>query len=328
MTGRRLLAITSIVVSAIAIDIAVASAVTAAEQNPLAGADLTKSCKIGFSQGTMNHPWRVAMVEGNKAWAEKNLPNVKLIVTDGQNSSSKQVTDVESLLAQNINVLMISPLTEAALTPVVKEAMDKGIPVAGLDRKVDTPVSVYITARNEPIAAQAAQFFVDKLGGKGNIIEIEGTAGASAAVERKKGFEDVIAKHPDMKIVATQTADFLREPAQKFMEDMLQRFKPGEIQGVYAHNDEMALGAIQAIEAAGRTGDHIMVTGIDGQNNAIQAVKDGRLFATFTFPYVAPEGIEYAYALCLAAYKGPTDVYLDSHTITKENVGEWIGKGF
>jgi ribose transport system substrate-binding protein len=327
MTGRTLLNIAALATSAIVMNITAAGVAGAAE-DPLAGADLSKSCKIGFSQGTMNHPWRVAMVEGNKAWAEENLPNVHLIVTDGQNTSSKQVTDVESLLAQNIDVLMISPLTEAALTPVVKEAMDRGIPVAGLDRKVDTPVSVYITAQNEPIAAQAAQFFVDQLGGKGNIIEIEGTAGASAAVERKRGFEDVIAQHPDMTIVATQNADFLREPAQKFMEDMLQRFGPGEIQGVYAHNDEMALGAIQAIEAAGRTGDNIMVTGIDGQNNAIQAIKDGRLFATFTFPYVAPEGVQYAYALCLGTYKGPDKVYLDSHTITKDNVDEWIGKGF
>jgi ribose transport system substrate-binding protein len=112
------------------------------------------------------------------------------------------------------------------------------------------------------------------------------------------------------------------------MEDMLQRFGPGEIQGVYAHNDEMALGAIQAIEAAGRAGEKIMVTGLDGQNNAIQAVKDGRLFATFTFPYVAPEGIQYAYRLCLGDYPGPANVILDSQTITQGSVDEWIGKGF
>lgn len=294
---------------------------------PLDGVDLNKSCKIGFSQGTLNHPWRVAMVEGNKSWAEENLPNVELIITDGQNESSKQVADIESLMAQGIDVLMVSPLTQQALTPVVKDAMAAGIPVVALDRKVNTETTVYITAQNEPIARQAGEFFADKLGGKGNIVQIEGTAGASAAAERKSGFEEIIAKHPDLNIVATQNADFLRENAAKFMEDALQRFGPGEIDGVYAHNDEMALGALTAIEAAGRM-DEIMVTGLDGQNNAIQAVKDGKLFATFTFPYVAPEGVQYAYSICAGKSYDNADVILDSQTITADNVDKWLGKGF
>lgn len=297
-----------------------------AQEDIMQGVDLTKSCKIGFSQGTLNHPWRVAMVEGNKAWAEANLPNVELIITDGQNDSAKQVTDVESLMAQGIDVLMISPLTAQALTPIVSDVMAAGIPVVALDRSVNADVTSYITAQNEPIARKAGEFFAQQLGGKGNIVQIEGTAGASAAAERKSGFEEIIAQHPDMKIIATQNADFLRENATKFMEDTLQRFGPGEIQGVYAHNDEMALGAIAAIEAAGRQ-DEILVTGLDGQNNAIQAVKDGKMFATFTFPYVAPEGIQYAYSIC-AGEDVPANVILESATIDASNVDEWIGKGF
>ena len=303
-----------------------ATSIAWAQEDIMQGVDLTQSCKIGFSQGTLNHPWRVAMVEGNKAWAEANLPNVELIVTDGQNDSAKQVTDVESLMAQGIDVLMISPLTAQALTPIVSDVMAAGIPVVALDRSVNADVTSYITAQNEPIARKAGEFFVQQLGGKGNIVQIEGTAGASAAAERKSGFEEIIAQHPDMKIIATQNADFLRENATKFMEDTLQRFGPGEIQGVYAHNDEMALGAIAAIEAAGRQ-DEILVTGLDGQNNAIQAVKDGKMFATFTFPYVAPEGIQYAYSICTGE-EVPANVILESATIDASNVDEWIGKGF
>jgi ribose transport system substrate-binding protein len=314
LLGLALLASTSLMTAAFAQD------------DILAGVDLTKECKIGFSQGTMNHPWRVAMVEGNRTWAAEHLPSVELIVTDGQNSSGKQVSDVESLLAQSIDVLMVSPLTEQPLTPVISDAMGAGIPVIALDRKVNTDVTTYITAQNEPIARQAGEFFAEKLGKKGNIIQIEGTAGSSSAAERKKGFEEAIAQYPDMKIIATQNADYLRENAAKFMEDVLQRFGPGEIDGVYAHNDEMALGAITAIEAAGREKE-IMVTGLDGQNNAIDAVKAGKLFATFTFPYVAPEGVEYAYLACIGKpVKG--DVILKSATITQDNVDEWVGKGF
>ncbi|MGK9052593.1 substrate-binding domain-containing protein [Neorhizobium sp. CSC1952] len=324
MTQQRARIVT--VIGAGALTLLATASIAVTQDDPLKGVDLSKKCKIGFSQGTMNHPWRVAMTEGNRKWAAEHLPNVDLVITDGQNSSAKQVSDVESLLAQNIDVLMISPLTEQALTPVVKDAMAAGIPVIALDRKVNTDVTTYITAQNEPIARQAGEFFVDKLAGKGNIIQIEGTAGASSAVERKRGFEEVIATHPDMKIVATQNADYLRENAAKFMEDVLQRFGPGQINGVYAHNDEMALGAIKAIEAAGRQKE-IMVTGLDGQNNAIQAVADGKLFATFTFPYVAPEGVEYAYLACIGKpMKG--DVTLNSATITVDNVKDWVGKGF
>jgi len=129
-----------------------------------------------------------------------------------------------------------------------------------------------------------------------------------------------------MKIIATQNADYLRENAAKFMEDVLQRFGPGQIDGVYAHNDEMALGALTAIEAAGRL-DEIMVTGLDGQNNALKAIEDGRLFATFSFPYVAPEGIQYAYRACIGQ---PVhgNIVLPTATITRDNVHEWAGKGF
>lgn len=281
--------------------------------------------KIGFSQGTMNHPWRVAMVEGNKAYAEKNLPDVELIVTDGQNDSSKQVTDVESLMAQGIKVLMISPLTSDALTPVVADAMAAGIKVVTLDRKVNTDVTVHIGAENKPIGEAAAKFIAGKLGGKGKIIELQGTGGASAVVDRHDGFVDGI-KGTELEIVAAQNCDFLRENAVKFMEDQLQRFGPGEIQAVYAHNDEMALGAIQALEAVGRLNE-VVVVGIDGQNNAFEAVKAGKLAATFVYPFVAPEGMEVAYKVAKGEEVDPV-IVLPGKQVDASNVDEMLGKGF
>lgn len=281
--------------------------------------------KIGFSQGTMNHPWRVAMVEGNKAYAEKNLPDVELIVTDGQNASSKQVTDVESLMAQGIDVLMISPLTSDALTPVVMDAMAAGIKVVTMDRKVNTDVTVHVGAQNKPIGVAAGKFIVDKLDGKGKVIELQGTGGASATIDRHEGFAEAL-DGTNVEIVATQNCDFLRERALKFMEDQLQRFGPGEIQAVYAHNDEMALGAIQALEAVGRL-DEVVVVGIDGQNNAYDAIKAGRLDATFTYPFVAPEGIEIAYKLAKGEEVEP-EIILPGKQVDASNIDEMLGKGF
>ncbi|RRH91828.1 ribose ABC transporter substrate-binding protein [Mesorhizobium tamadayense] len=282
--------------------------------------------KIGFSQGTMNHPWRVAMVEGNKKYAAEHYRDVDFIVTDGNNDASKQVADVENLIAQGIKVLMISPLTEQALTPVVKEAMDAGIKVVTLDRKVNTPVTVHVGGENLPLGVGAGEFLAKKLNGKGAIIELQGTAGASATIDRNKGFAEAIAKYPDMKVVASQNCDYTRDKAVKFMEDMVQRFGPGQIQAVYAHNDEMALGAIQVLETAGRLNE-VAVVGIDGQETAFEAVKQGKLAATFVYPFVAPEGIETAYKVAKGEQVPPT-ITLPTVSVTADNIAQMIGKGF
>jgi ribose transport system substrate-binding protein len=282
--------------------------------------------KIGFSQCTMNHPWRVAQVNVNKAFAEQNYKDIDLIITDGNNDSGKQVSDVENLLSQGIKVLVLSPLTADALTPIAKQAMDSGVAVITLDRKVNTGVTCHVGALNLPIGAAAAGLLAKKMDGKGSIVELQGTAGASATVDRNKGFVDELQKTPGVKIVATQNCDYLREKAVKFMEDMLERFGEGQIQAIYAHNDEMALGALQVLEAAKRQ-NGVYVIGIDGQNNAIQAVADGKMTATFTYPYCAPEGIQYAYKIAKGE-KVPETVLLNSVGVTAENAKEMIGKGF
>jgi len=282
---------------------------------------------IGFSQGTMESSWRVNMVEGNKKYAEANLPDVDLIVTNGENNASKQVSDVESLIAQGVKVLIISPVTADALTPVVKQAMDAGIPVVTLDRKVNTDVTVHIGADNVLIGKTAGEFVCETLGGEGNVIEIQGTAGASATVDRHDAFHAVLAeKCPGVTVVADQVANYVREPAIKFMEDMLQRFGPGEIDLVYAHNDDMALGAVTALEAAGRL-DEVKVVGIDGENAAYDAIKEGKMVATFTYHFVAPEGVQYGYQVAKGEVL-PKEIVLPTHQVDATNVGDFLGKGF
>lgn len=291
------------------------------------GAGADDKIKIGFSQGTMESSWRVNMVEGNRKYAAANLPDVELIVTNGENQASKQVSDVESLIAQGVKTLIISPVTADALTPVVKQAMEAGIPVVTLDRKVNTDVTLHIGADNVLIGKTAGEFVCKTLGGKGNVIEIQGTAGASATVDRHDAFRKVLAEQcPDVKVVADQVANYVREPAIKFMEDMLQRYKPGEIQLVYAHNDDMALGAVTALEAAGRLGE-VKVVGIDGENAAYDAIKAGKMVATFTYHFVAPEGVQYGYKVAKGE-KLDKEIILPTHQVDATNVDQWVGKGF
>jgi ribose transport system substrate-binding protein len=281
---------------------------------------------IGFSQATMNSTWRVAMLEGNKKYAAEHYPEVELIVTDGQNQATKQVSDVKSLITQGIKVLIISPVQAEPLTPIVKQVMQANIPVVTLDREVNTKVTCQIGAQNRPIGVDAGKFIIEKLNGTGNVIEIEGTVGASATTDRHEGFRDALREAPRIRVVADQFCDYLREPAMKFVEDMLKRFGPGQVQAIYAHDDAMALGAVQVVEAAGRLKE-IAIVGIDGENNAFQAIKDGKLAATFTYPFCAPEGIQYAYNLAIGE-QVPDRIVLKSTRVDASNVDQYLGKGF
>jgi ribose transport system substrate-binding protein len=281
---------------------------------------------IGFSQATMNSTWRVAMLEGNKKYAAEHYPDVELIVTDGQNQATKQVSDVRSLMTQGIKVLIISPVQAEPLTSIVNQVMQANIPVVTLDREVNTKVTCRIGAQNRPIGVAAGEFIIEKLNGTGNVIEIEGTVGASATIDRHEGFRDALREAPRIRVVADQFCDYLREPAMKFVEDTLKRFGPGQVQAIYAHDDAMALGAMQVVEAAGRLKE-IAIVGIDGENNAFQAIKDGKLAATFTYPFCAPEGIQYAYNLAIGE-QVPDQIVLKSTRVDASNVDEYLGKGF
>jgi len=281
---------------------------------------------IGFSQATMNSTWRVAMTEGNKNYAAEHYPDVELLFTDGQNQAAKQISDVESLMSRGIKALIISPVQAEPLTPIVRHVMEANIPVVTLDREVNTTVTCRIGAENRPIGVNAGKFIIQKLNGTGNVIEIQGTVGASATIGRHDGFRDALTMAPRIKVVADQFCDYLREPAEKFVQDTLQRFGPGQVQAIYAHNDQMALGAIKVVEAAGRSKE-ITIVGIDGENSAFQAIKDGKLAATFTYPYCAPQGVQYAYNLAIGE-QVPDQIVLKSTRVDASNVDQYLGKGF
>jgi ribose transport system substrate-binding protein len=221
---------------------------------------------------------------------------------------------------------MISPVTAQALTPVVREVLDRGIPVVTMDRKVNVDATVHIGADNRLIGRAAGEYVRDRFGGNARIVELQGTAGASPTVDRGEGLREGLGEGAEGMIVATQVCDYRREPAQKFVEDVIQRFGPGEFNVVYAHNDEMALGAVQALEAAGRLED-VAVVGIDGQEEAYQAIKDGRMAATFVYSYLAPDAVQVAYQLAKGETLPPV-ITVESPTVTADNIDEFLGTGF
>jgi len=223
----------------------------------------------------LNNPFFVTLRDG--AQAEATAKGIKLIIVDAQDDPAKQIASVEDLMQKKVQVLLINPTDSDAVANVVKRATDAGIKVVSLDRSVNgAEVSAHIASDNVAGGKMAAEFLLEKIGGKGNVVELEGLPGSSAARERGQGFHSVIDGKPDVKVVAKQPADFDRAKGLSVMENILQGNK--NVQGVFAHNDEMALGAQKAIEAAGLK--NVAIVGFDATADAVAAVKEGKLAAT------------------------------------------------
>jgi ribose transport system substrate-binding protein len=250
--------------------------VTCTKQGPDTRSESTSTTPaVGLSISTLNNPFFVSLRDG--AEAEAKSKGITLITVDAQNDPAKQIAGVEDLIQKRIKVLLINPTDSDAVANVVKEATAAGIKVISLDRRVNgADVSAHVGSDNATGGKMAAEFLLEKLGGKGNIVELEGTPGSSAARERGEGFDSVINGKAGVKVVARQPADFDRAKGLSVMENILQRSK--NIQGIFAQNDEMALGAIRALDEDGLK--NVVVVGFDATADGVAAVKAGKLAGT------------------------------------------------
>ena len=227
---------------------------------------------IGFSVSTLNNPFFVTLTEGaKKAASEKN---VELVVVDAGDDAAKQTSDIEDLVSRNVGVLIVNPVDSDAVAPAVKSAMSKGIKVIAVDRGVNgVDVDCQIASDNVAGARMATEYLMELVGEGAKVAELQGVPGASAAIDRGEGFHQVADK--SLQVAASQTANFNRAEGMTVMENILQ--SDGTIKGVFAHNDEMALGAVEAVAASGKD---IKIVGFDATDDAQKAVKDGKMAAT------------------------------------------------
>ena len=242
-----------------------------------------KKLTVGFAQVGAESAWRTANTDSIKGEAEKR--GIDLKFSDAQGKQENQIAAVRGFIAQRVDAIVLAPVVTTGFEPVLKEAKAAKIPVILSDRRVTTSDdSLYVTFIGSDFIEEgrrAATFLVKKTGGKAVIAELQGTTGSDPANDRKKGFEEVIAKHPDMKIVLSQTGDFRRDGGKKVMEAFLKSPEGAKINAVYAHNDDMAIGAIQAIEEAGRKpGSDVIIVSIDGVRGAFDAMAAGKLNCT------------------------------------------------
>jgi ABC-type sugar transport system substrate-binding protein len=236
---------------------------------------------VGFSQIGAESAWRTANTQSIKDEAQKR--GINLQFSDAQQKQENQIKAIRSYIQQKVKVIAFSPVVESGWDTVLKEAKTANIPVVLTDRAIDSPdKTLYRTFLGSDFVKEgqkAGQWLTKEYGsatGDVNIVELQGTTGSAPANDRKKGFADVIAADPKYKIVASQTGDFTRAKGKEVMEAFL-KSQP-KIDVLYAHNDDMALGAIEAIEGAGKVpGKDIKIVSVDGVRDALQALADGKI---------------------------------------------------
>jgi simple sugar transport system substrate-binding protein len=261
----------------------VAAAIACATAIPAFAA---KPLTIGFSQVGAESEWRTANTASIKDAAKKAGVNLKF--ADAQQQQQNQVKAIRSFIAQHVDVIAFSPVVETGWETVLREAKNAKIPVILTDRAVKvTDPSLYVSFIGSDFVEEgrrAGRWLLDyakKNGDKPlNIVELQGTTGAAPAIDRKTGFAEVIAANPKLKVIRSQTGDFTRAKGKEVMEAFL-KSEGKNINVLYAHNDDMAIGAIQAIEEAGlKPGKDIIVISIDGVKGAFEAMKAGKLNVT------------------------------------------------
>lgn len=232
-----------------------------------------EGARIGLVVSTLNNPFFVDLRDGAQAAAD--AAGAELIVLDSQDDSATEMSNVEDLITQGVDLIMINPTDSDAVGGAVEAANAAGIPVITLDRAANSgEVVAHIASDNVAGGKMAGEFIIEQLGGAGKVVELEGIPGASAARDRGEGFNAAVGGS-DIEVVAKQTANFDRAQGLSVMENILQA--QAEINAVFAHNDEMALGALEAIKASGRD---ILVVGFDATDDAVKAVQAGEMAAT------------------------------------------------
>lgn len=278
---------------------------------------------IGLSMNTQTNPFFVDVKDGVQKAADEH--GIKLYVTDAQDDPAIQMKDIENLITKKPDAIIIDTCDSDAIVASVEACNEAGIPVFTMDRQSNGGVVIshigYDAIKSGKIAGQ---YLVDTLGGKGKIVEIQGIMGTNVAQNRSAGFNEIIAANSGMEIVATQVADFDRAKAMSVMENILQA-NP-EIDGVYAANDEMLLGALEAIEAAGRA-DEITMIGCDAIDDTIEAIKGGRVEATIAEPpfFLGKAILNTAFDY-LEGKEVEASITLDNSLVTKDNVDTLVTK--
>lgn len=278
---------------------------------------------IGIALSTLNNPYFVTLTDAAKA--ETQAKGATLTSADGQNDLAKQTSEIEDFISKKVDCIIVNPVDSSGIAPAVTEANTAKIPVIAVDRGVTGATTAgFIASDNVQAGKLAATALMKALNGSGKIAVLTGVPGASATNDRTTGFQQAQTDNPGITVVSNQTAQFDRATALTVTENILQAHP--DIQGVFAENDEMALGAIQALTAANKAGK-VFVTSIDGTSDGMKAVEAGTLLETIAQQpaFMGKTAVDYCVTL---AGGGTVQTGLTPSPlieITKANVSQYMG---
>lgn len=299
----------------------VAAAVVGAMSFLHSGSSSAADRKVGLSLSTLNNPFYVQLKAGAQAEAKKL--GVDLTVTDAQNDASQQANQLQNFTSSGLGTIIVNPVDSDAVAPAARAVNKSGIPLVAVDRSVNNADTASLVASDNVTGGKlAAKALADKLGGTGTIVVLQGQAGTSAARERGAGFTTGLKAYPGIKVVASQPADWDRTKGLDTMTNLLQAHP--DIDGVFAQNDEMALGAIKALGS--KAGKSVQVVGFDGTPDGLTAVKAGTLYASVAQQPTELGKIAVENALKVAEGKSvEKSVMVPVKVVTKENVAGFTG---
>ncbi|WP_017584486.1 ABC transporter permease/substrate-binding protein [Nocardiopsis valliformis] len=303
------------------IQLAIAAAVTAAVVGVLSFLVPNTSSdgpRVGMSLSTLNNPFFLQMRDG--AQAEADEAGVNLVVTDAQDDASQQADQIQNFISTGVDAMVINPVDSDAAGPPVRGANNADIPVIAADRGVTgADIETLVASDNVEGGRLAAQALAEELGGEGRIVVLQGTPGTSASRERGSGFAEGIAEYPGIEVVAQQPADFDRSKGLDVMTNMLQG--NGDVDGVFAENDEMALGAAAALSSRG---EEAVVIGFDGTPEGLEAVTGGTLYASVAQQPAEIGRVAVRNAIAAASGEGLEEtVMVPVEVVTEENVDDF-----
>ena len=248
---------------------------------------------------------------------------VRLIINDAQRNAERQVRQIESFVAQRVDAIILNPCEVEASSPAVDRAKAAGIPIVNVNSETRSIPDAFVGSRDEQSARLAMGYVADRLKGRGNVVLMHGFLGQAAQIKRDLGAREILAQHPDLKLLAHQTAEWDRAKALSLMENWIQSFGP-QLQAVFAQNDEMAMGAVIALEQA-KLKDRVIVVGVDAIADALQAVKDRRLDAT-VFQDAVGQGATAVETALKLARKEPfeREVFIPFQLVTRDNVDRFL----
>ena len=284
--------------------------------------DRSDKVKIGVTLMDFSTEFGIGLKDYMTAKADA-MGDVELTVVDAGGDAAKQLQQVETFISQKVDAIIMQPQEQEACSPAIDKAKAAGIPIINCNSLTITEPDAYVGSNDSESAEIAMTYIAEQLGGKGNVLMMHGHPGQTAEVKRTEGAMDILAQNPDMTLLDEQTADWDRAEAMTLMENWIQAYGD-QINAVFCQNDEMALGALNALVQAGKK-DNVLVVGVDAIDDALQSVKDGKMDATVyqDCKGQAEGAIEAAYKLA----KGESvekEILIPFILVTTENVDEYL----